>query len=100
MLAIFFSASVEQLLQLLPAAVLGAILFLTGVQLALGGLPSRVSKAQALVTLATAGMALWNVAMVFGVGLLLWHLARRLSGRCRIPSARPAAPPVYHVSRR
>jgi MFS superfamily sulfate permease-like transporter len=76
-LAVFFSGSVEQLLQLLPAAVLGVILFLTGVQLARGGLPANASKAQAFVTLATAGMALWNVAIAFGVGIVLWHVARR-----------------------
>ena len=56
---------------------LGVILFFTGVQLALGGLPSRTLKAQAFVTLATAGMALWNVAIAFGVGLALWQLAKR-----------------------
>lgn len=76
-LAVFFSDSVLHLLQLLPPAVLGVILFLTGVQLALGGLPHQVNRAQAFVTLATAGVAMWNVAIAFGVGLALWQLARR-----------------------
>lgn len=76
-LAVFFSGSVENVLQLLPAAVLGVILFLTGVQLAIGSLPSPTSKAHAFVTLATAGIAMWNVAIAFGVGLVLWQFARR-----------------------
>ena len=76
-LAIFFSGSVEHLLQLLPTAVLGVILFLTGILLALGNLPSQTSKPQAFVALATAGIAIWNVAIAFGVGLVLWQLAKR-----------------------
>ncbi len=76
-LAVFFSGSVEHLLRLLPAAVLGVILFLTGVQLALGSLPAQSSKAQGFVMLSTAGMAMWNVALAFGVGLALWQLAKR-----------------------
>ncbi len=77
-LALFFSGSVEHLLQLLPQAVLGVILFLAGVQLALGNLPSRTSRAQAFVTLATAGVAMWNVAIAFGVGLVLWQVVKLL----------------------
>lgn len=76
-LAVFFSDSVVHLLQLLPSAVLGVILFLTGVQLAMGSLPSHASKAQAFVTLATAGVAMWNVAIAFAVGLVLWQFAKR-----------------------
>lgn len=76
-LAVFFSGAVVHLLQLLPAAVLGVILFLTGVQLAMASLPSQASKAQAFVTLATAGIAMWNVAIAFGVGLVLWQFAKR-----------------------
>lgn len=76
-LAVFFSGSVTHLLQLLPAGILGVILFLTGVQLALGSLPSHAARAQAFVTLATAGIAMWNVAIAFAVGLALWQLARR-----------------------
>ena len=81
-LALFFSGSVEHMLQLLPGAVLGVILFVTGVQLALGGLPSPQSKARACVTLATAGFALWNVPVAFVVGLVLWRFAKlgRLDG--------------------
>lgn len=76
-LATFFSNSVEHLLQLLPAAVLGVILFLTGVQLSLGSLPSQRSRGQAFVMLATAGVAMWNVAIAFAVGLVLWQFAKR-----------------------
>lgn len=76
-LAVFFSGSVAHLLQLLPAGILGVILFFTGLQLALGSLPSDSAKAHAFVTLATAGIALYNVAIAFAVGLALWQLARR-----------------------
>lgn len=76
-LAVFFSGSVEHLLQLLPSAVLGVILFLTGVQLALGSLSAHTSKSHAFVTLAVAGLAMWNVAIAFVVGLVLWQFAQR-----------------------
>lgn len=76
-LAVFFGGAVEQLLQLLPSAVLGVILFLAGVHLALGSLPSQTSKAHAFVALVTAGVAMWNVAIAFGVVLVLWQFARR-----------------------
>jgi MFS superfamily sulfate permease-like transporter len=76
-LGVFFSASVEHLLQLLPAAVLGIILCITGVQLALGGWAPGVPRAHHLVTGGTALVALWSVAAAFGVGLLMWQVLRR-----------------------
>ena len=70
-LGVFFSSSVADLFTLFPPAVLGVILFLAGVQLALGALPGQASKAQGFIVLATAGVAMWNVAIAFIVGLAL-----------------------------
>jgi hypothetical protein len=76
-LAVFFSGSVEALFRLLPPAVLGVILFLTGGQLALGSCHFSQDKGERFATLATAGFALWNVGAAFVVGLAIFHLAKR-----------------------
>jgi len=65
-----------------PRAVLGVILFLTGVQLALGSCDFSKNKGERFITLATAGFAMWNVGLAFVVGLTLSYLERR--GRLRI----------------
>lgn len=76
-LALFFSDSVHALFQLFPPAVLGVILFFTGAQLALGAGALDAARNDRLVTLVTAGLCLWNVAIGLAVGLVLHHLARR-----------------------
>lgn len=76
-LALGFSSSIELLLHAFPAAVLGVILFMAGILLALGNLPTQASKQQAFVVVATAGMAMWNVAAAFAIGLVLFQFARR-----------------------
>lgn len=76
-LAVCFSASIELLLRTFPSAVLGVILFMAGVLLALGNLPANASKQQAFIVVATAGMAMWNVAAAFAIGLGLSQLAKR-----------------------
>lgn len=82
LLALFFSGSVETLLKLLPAPVLGVVLFLTGLQLALGSCDFSRNKGERFVTLATAGFALWNVGVALLIGLTLAWLQRR--GRLRL----------------
>jgi MFS superfamily sulfate permease-like transporter len=54
LLAFFFSDSVEMLFGLLPLAVLGVILFLTGAQLALGKSEFPAARGERLVLLLTA----------------------------------------------
>jgi hypothetical protein len=76
-LAFFFSGSVEALLRLFPAAVLGVILFLTGAQLALSSCDFGKEKAERFITLATAAFAMWNVGLAFVVGIALAYIARR-----------------------
>jgi hypothetical protein len=77
LLAIGFSGSITTIFGLLPQAILGVILFLTGSQLALGSCDFGKDKAERFITLATAAFALWNVGLAFVVGILLQQIARR-----------------------
>lgn len=77
LLALFFSESADLLLKLFPTPVLGAILFLTGAQLALGACNFSDRKTERFVTVVTTGLAIWNVGAGFVVGLLLDRMLRR-----------------------
>jgi MFS superfamily sulfate permease-like transporter len=76
-LALLFSDSIATLLRLFPQPALGVMLFLAGLQLALGSCDFSKDKGERFVTLGTAALSVWNVgvAFLFGIGLL-W-LARR-----------------------
>jgi len=76
-LAVFFSASIEALFGLLPAAVLGVILFIAGMQLALGSSRLPPARAGRIVMLVTAGLCMWNIALGFVIGVLLYGLDRK-----------------------
>jgi MFS superfamily sulfate permease-like transporter len=76
-MATFFSGSVEVLFKLLPTAVLGVILFLTGAQLALGSSTFPADRGGRTVLLVTAAFCMWNVAIGFVVGVTLHHLHRK-----------------------
>lgn len=76
-LALAFSGSIELLFQVFPVAVLGVILFFAGLLLALANLPGQSSRQQMFITVATAGMATWNVAGALALGMLLHLLARK-----------------------
>ncbi len=73
----FFSDSISVFLRLFPEPVLGAILFLTGAQLALGSCDFSRDKVERFLTLVTAAFAIWNVGVAFAVGLVLQWLSRR-----------------------
>jgi hypothetical protein len=60
-LALAFSGSIELLFQVFPVAVLGVILFFAGLLLAVANMPGQASRQQIFITVATAGMATWNV---------------------------------------
>ncbi len=75
--ALFFSGSIQTLLQIFPAAILGVILFLTGAQLALGSCDLGNTKADRFVTLVTAACAIWNIGVAFIAGILIYHLLKR-----------------------
>jgi MFS superfamily sulfate permease-like transporter len=76
-LALGFSSSIGILFSILPRAILGVILFLTGAQLALGSCDFSKDKGERFVTLATAAFAMWNVGLAFVVGITLATIAKR-----------------------
>lgn len=76
-LAVFFSGSIGALFHLLPAAILGVILFLAGAQLALGASEFSKDKVERFVTLLTIAFALWDVGVAFLVGIVAMSLVRR-----------------------
>jgi MFS superfamily sulfate permease-like transporter len=75
--AICFSSSVGTFLRFFPTSILGVILFLTGAQLALGAGDLSKDKGERFVTLVTAALAVWNVAIAFIVGLAAYGLHKR-----------------------
>jgi MFS superfamily sulfate permease-like transporter len=76
-LALLFSESNATLLRLFPHPALGVMLFLAGLQLALGSCDFSKDKGERFVTLGTAALSVWNVgiAFVFGIGAL-WLVKR------------------------
>jgi MFS superfamily sulfate permease-like transporter len=77
LLALFLSGSVQTLFSVLPKAVLGVILFITGAQLALGSCDFSRDKAERFVTLVTAAFCIWNVGVGFLAGMIGAWLSRR-----------------------
>ncbi|HAL39880.1 MAG TPA: sulfate transporter [Polaromonas sp.] len=73
-LALFFSNSVGVLFQLFPSAVLGVILFLTGIQLAANSSQMPSGRGERVITLVCAALCIWNVAAGFVVGVALHQL--------------------------
>lgn len=76
-LAIGFSGSVVALFEIMPRAILGTILFMTGVQLAGGQFDESREGNASTVMLVTAGLSMWNVGVGFAVGVLLQILLLR-----------------------
>lgn len=72
-----FSGSIELLLRAFPLAVLGVILFFAGTLLVVGNMPGQISKQQVFIFAVTSGMAIWNVAAAFMLGIVLAQLAKR-----------------------
>ena len=77
LLALGFSDSLAVLLRLFPQPALGVMLFLAGLQLALGSCDFARDKGERFVTLGTAALAIWNVGVAFLFGILLLCIARR-----------------------
>lgn len=73
-LATGFGPSVQALFGLLPVAVLGVILFVTGTQLALAGRRAGTGWRDRSVALAVAACAVWNVGVALLAGLILSRL--------------------------
>lgn len=77
LLALFFSGSVQTLFAILPKAILGVILFLTGAQLALGACELSKDKGERFITLVTAAFCVWNVGLGFLAGMVGAYLNKR-----------------------
>jgi MFS superfamily sulfate permease-like transporter len=77
-IAFFFADAVVVLFRLLPEGVLGVILFVTGLHLASGTANLPADRATRVIVLATAAIAVVNVAAAFVAGLLFHHLRARL----------------------
>ncbi|MBI2310988.1 MAG: sulfate transporter [Betaproteobacteria bacterium] len=77
--AVFLSGSIETLFRIFPQPVLGVILFLTGIQLALGGTCDfkKVTKEDRFAHITTAALAMWNIGAAFVLGVALHHLMKR-----------------------
>lgn len=76
-LALFLAPSVVLFFQMVPAEVLGVILFLAGAQLALGSCDFSKDKGERFTTVLTAGLAMWNVGIAFIIGLVVYHAFKR-----------------------
>jgi predicted benzoate:H+ symporter BenE len=76
-LALCFSDSIGFLLQALPAAVLGTILFLAGGRLVVGNLPPGRDWRTMLPVALTAAVAIAHVGLGFLVGMTVWWAVRR-----------------------
>lgn len=76
-LAVFLSSSIEIIFRMVPAEVLGVILFLAGAQLALGSCDFSKDKGERFATVVTAGLAMWNVGIAFVLGLAVYHAFKR-----------------------
>ena len=74
---LFLSSSIGTVFKMFPQSVLGVILFLAGLQLALGSRDVGAEKADRFVVLATAALAIANVGLAVLFGILAHHAARR-----------------------
>ena len=75
--ALLFGDSVGLYFSVVPQEVLGVILFLAGAQLALGSCDFSKDKGERFTTVATAGLAMWNVGIAFLIGFAIYHAFRR-----------------------
>jgi hypothetical protein len=76
-LAVAFSSSVMTLFGLVPMALLGTILFVTGWQLGAGQIRQDRAGGEWLLLLATASLSAWNVAVGLTAGVTLQYLLGR-----------------------
>jgi MFS superfamily sulfate permease-like transporter len=74
---LFLSSSIDTVFKMFPQSVLGVVLFLAGLQLALGSRDTGTEKADRFVVLATAAMAIWNVGIAVLFGILAHQASRR-----------------------
>ena len=74
---LFFSSSIATIFEVFPIPLLGVILFLAGIQLALGSRDPGGEKIDRFVVLATAAFAIWNVGIAVLFGIAAYHASKR-----------------------
>jgi MFS superfamily sulfate permease-like transporter len=75
--ALFLGDSLATLFRVFPPAVLGIILFMAGIELAMGARDPGSDKVDRFVVLATAALAIWNVGIAVLFGFLAYYASRR-----------------------
>jgi MFS superfamily sulfate permease-like transporter len=75
--ALFYADSVATVFRLFPHPVLGVILFFGGMELVASVNGETYSRADRVVLVVTAGVALWNMGAAYVTGLLLYHASQR-----------------------
>ena len=74
---LFFSSSIVTVFTVFPPALLGVILFLAGIQLALGSREVGGEKIDRFVVLATAAFTIWNVGLAVLFGIAAYRASKR-----------------------
>ena len=76
-LGLFFSDSVATLFRIFPPAILGVILFFTGLELASISRDIGNQRSHVYIMLVTAGLAMWNMGVAYLAGLVLYYGVER-----------------------
>jgi hypothetical protein len=76
-LGLFFSDSVAILFRIFPPAILGVILFFTGLELASISRDIGNKRSDVYIMLVTAGLAMWNMGVAYLAGLILYYGVER-----------------------
>jgi xanthine/uracil permease len=76
-LGLFFSDSVAVLFMIFPPAILGVILFFTGLELASIARDIGSERSHVYIMLVTAGLAMWNMGAAYLAGLVLYYGVER-----------------------
>jgi hypothetical protein len=72
-LGLLFSDSVATLFRIFPPAILGVILFFTGLELASITKDIGNNRSDVYIMLVTAGLAMWNMGVAYLSGLVLYY---------------------------
>ena len=72
-LGLFFSDSVATVFRIFPPAILGVILFFTGLELASITRDIGNKRSDVYIMLVTAGLAMWNMGVGYLAGLILYY---------------------------
>lgn len=75
--AVFFESGIVAALTLVPAGVIGAMLFVVGLYMVVGTAGSNRNKLERAVLLGTAAVTIWNVGAGLIAGLVLYHGLKR-----------------------